>query len=286
MDGRVVYTLTFGTNATIPVSDEDPVRCGNNKAMDVLSLEPGTHRFAVEWVWALKTSGGSDQKDVRPCSSLILAGWGRGEANVVDKATSFTKTSTTIQSNTTIIYSQQISPGESKVIVDGVGTLIRSKIIVEPKYDDPTIFSRSTTVGNFTAQLAMLPRAPQQALSKFYKCFFAIVLALNPGMIFVPEGNVIRFGVGQLESWNPRMFMDPVMFYITCSVPRRWNGKYELFYAQQAFEEIGGDVGYGRFKGPYKERHVGIERMISLERAVSVTGDAVVPVLVVDHIGT
>ena len=116
MDGGVGYAPTLGINVTIPISDRDSVRCVNNKTMDVLSLKPGTHPFAVEWVWGLKASDGSDQKAVRACGSLILAGWGRGEANVIDKANSFRKTSTTMQYNTTIICSQQITTGEFKKI--------------------------------------------------------------------------------------------------------------------------------------------------------------------------
>ena len=49
---------------------------------------------------------------------------------------------------------------EFRVTVDPDGRVKRTKLIGELKYDDPTIFSRSTSVGNFTAQLAMLLRAP------------------------------------------------------------------------------------------------------------------------------
>ena len=263
MDGGVGYPLTFGINVTIPISDGDSVRCGNNKTIDVLSLKPGIHPFAVEWVWGLKASDDGDQKAVQACGSIILAGWGRGEANVVDKANSYRNTFTTMQSNTTIICNQQISTGEFRVTVDGEGRVKRSKLIGELKYDDPRIFNGSTSVGNFTAQLAMLLRAPprkgldfgimhndnssnsfpqfigeylinktlsdpstpspsfedaQEALSIFYKRFFTIVLALNHDKIFVPAGKVLRSEVGQLESWNPRMSMDPVMFYIAVVV--------------------------------------------------------------------
>ena len=61
-----------------------------------------------------------------------------------------------MQSNTTIICSQQISTGEFKVTVDGEGHVKRSKLIGELKYNDPTILNRSTSAGNFTAQLATL----------------------------------------------------------------------------------------------------------------------------------
>jgi len=56
----------------------------------------------------------------------------------------------------------------------------------------------------------------QHALSKFSERFFTstIVLAQNRNRIFVPAGNVHRSEVGQLESWEPRMLMGPVMFYI------------------------------------------------------------------------
>ena len=73
MAGGVGYAPTFGINVTIPISDGDSVHCGNNKTIDVLSLKPGAHPFAVEWVWGLKASDGSDQKAVRTCGSLILA---------------------------------------------------------------------------------------------------------------------------------------------------------------------------------------------------------------------
>ena len=415
VDGGVGYAPTLGINVTIPISDGDSVRCGNNKTMDVLSLKPGTHPFAVEWVWGLKASDESDQKAVRACGSLILAGWGRGEANVVDETTG-RKTSTTMQSNTTIICSQKISTGEFRVTVDWAGRVQKSKLIGELKYDDPKIFSGSTTVGNFTAQLAMLLRAPprkrldfgimhndnssnsflqfigeylinktlsdpsapspsfedaQEALSEFYRRFFTIVLSQNPDTIFVPPGNLIRSGVGQLESWNPRMFMDPVMFCIAVVIlgfqlisgtiifalaPRRLLPRFpynlvseiSFFHASSALSDVagtanmssamrsrhlkrlGGTYGYGRFKGSDRESHVGIERMsmirgykevvvktsasstilettamvrmaaavtsasssppaereVSMDGAASAVGDAVVPALAVDQIGT
>ncbi|PUU76812.1 hypothetical protein B9Z19DRAFT_1129187 [Tuber borchii] len=61
---------------------------------------------------------------------------------------------------TTIICSQQISTGEFRVTVDGEGRVKRFKLIGELKYDDPRLFNRCTSVGDFTAQLAMLFRAP------------------------------------------------------------------------------------------------------------------------------
>ena len=161
MDGGVGNRPTFGINVTMPISDGDSVRCWNNHTIDVQLLKAGTHPFAVEWVWGLEASNGSDQKAVQACGSQILAGWGRGEANREDQDNSpfNTKTSAIMQSNTTIICSQQISTGEFKVTVDGEGRVKRSKLIGELKYDDPTIFNRSTSVGNFTAQLATLFRA-------------------------------------------------------------------------------------------------------------------------------
>ena len=161
MDGGVGNRPSFGINVTMPISDGDSVRCWNNHTIDVQLLKAGTHPFAVEWVWGLEASNGSDQKAVQACGSQILAGWGRGEANREDQANSpfNTKTSAIMQSNTTIICSQQISTGEFKVTVDGEGRVKRSKLIGELKYNDPTIFNRSTSVGNFTAQLATLFRA-------------------------------------------------------------------------------------------------------------------------------
>ena len=40
--------------------------------------------------------------------------------------------------------------------VDGKGRVNRSKLIEELKYNNSRIFNRATSVGNFTAQLAML----------------------------------------------------------------------------------------------------------------------------------
>ena len=249
---------------TIPISDGDSVGCSITNSMDVQLLKPGTHPFAVEWVRGLKDSNGSDQKIVQPCSSLILASWGRGEANLVDGSTPG-NISATMQSNTTIICSQQISTGEFMVTVDGEGRVKRSKLVGDLKYDEPGIFNRSTSVGDFTAQLAILlsmpprvntllsfgtmhndnsshsfplfigeylikknlsdPSTPspkfedaQEALSKFYKRFFTILLAQNRDSIFVPAGNVSKSEVGQLESLEPRMSMDPVMFYIAVGI--------------------------------------------------------------------
>ena len=161
MDRGVSNRPTFGINVTMPISDSGSVRCWNNHTIDVQLLKAGTHPFAVEWVWGLEASNGSDQKAVQACGSQILAGWGRGEANREDQDNSpfNTKTSAIMQSNTTIICSQQISTGEFKVTVDGEGRVKRSKLIGELKYNDPTIFNRSTSVGNFTAQLATLFRA-------------------------------------------------------------------------------------------------------------------------------
>ena len=58
----------------------------------------------------------------------------------------------------------------------------------------------------------------QQALSKYYKRLFAILFAQNQDRIFVPAGNLPRSEVGQLKSLEPRMSMDPVMFYIAVSI--------------------------------------------------------------------
>jgi len=262
---KMAETTTLGINVTMPISNGGSVRCWNNKTMNDQLLKPGTHPFAVEWVWGLKASDGSDQEAVRACGSLILAGWGRGEVNnsIPDKSGSLRETSATMKSNTTIICSQQISTGEFRVTVDGEGRVKRFKLIGELKYDDPGIFNNSTSVGNFTAQLAMLLRVPprrgldfgimhndnlshsfsqfigeylinktlsdpstpspsfedaQQALSKFYKRFFTILLAQNRKSIFVSAGEVRRFEVGQLESFQPRISMDPVMFYIAAPI--------------------------------------------------------------------
>ncbi|PUU76808.1 hypothetical protein B9Z19DRAFT_1129182 [Tuber borchii] len=198
----------------MPGSDGDFVRCENTLSMDPKFLKSGTHPFAVEWVCDLYASNRSDQKAMQGCGSLILAGWGRGEAN---QNKTGNETTTKIQ-------------GDSRW-----GSRVeRSKVIGELKYNDPKIFNRSTSVGNFTAQLAMplavhwrvldqkdtLQTSPpsfedaQQALSKFYKRFFTILLAQNQNTTFVPAGNPSRSGVGQFESIQPRMSIDPVMFYI------------------------------------------------------------------------
>jgi len=248
-------------NITMPISDKDSVGCKNENTMDFQLLKLGTYPFAMEWVWSLKASNQSDRNAMQACSSLILAGWGCGEANQenIDDKSAITTVSANMQSNTTIICSQQISTGEFRVTVDEEGRVKRSKLIGELKYDDPRIFNSSTAVGNFTAQLATLLRTPpvqrwgfgimhndnlshsflqfigeylisktlsdpstpspsfedaQRALSMFYKRFFAIVLAQNRHGIFVPASNVRRSEVAQLEFLEPRMSMDPVMFYI------------------------------------------------------------------------
>ena len=342
---EVSNTTAFGANVTVPISDGDSVICSNNRTMNAEFLKQGTHPFAMEWLWGLEASNGSDQKAAQACGSLILAGWGRGEANH-DAGRALGRTSVTMQSNTTIICSQQISTGEFMVTVDGEGRVKRSELIGELKYDDPRIFNRSTSVGNFTAQLAMLLRVPpkqgfdvgimhndntsscfsqfigeylinktlsdpstpspnfedaQHALSKFYKRFFTILLALNQNTIFVPAGKVPRSEVGQLSSLQPRMSMDPVMFYIAVGIlgfqliagtiifvtPRRFLPRFpytlaseiSFFYASSALSDVagtanmnsamrsrhlkrlGGTYGYGGFKGSDGERHVGIERM-------------------------
>jgi len=160
-----VVGATFGINVTMPISDGGSVRCGDKSSMGTQLVKEGTHPFAVEWVWGLKASNGSDQKAVQACSSLILAGWGRGESNRTKADTGRISgiISTNMQSNTTIICSQQISTGEFKVTVDGEGHVKKSKLIGELKYNDPTIFNRSTSVGNFTAQVATLLSKPPKS---------------------------------------------------------------------------------------------------------------------------
>ncbi|PUU81906.1 hypothetical protein B9Z19DRAFT_1190850 [Tuber borchii] len=322
-------------NVTMPVSDGDFVRCESVTMMDPLLLKSGTHPFAVEWVYGLEPSNRSDLKAMQGCGSLILAGWGRGEANQsttangtnIDIQTDIDMQSNTanqsntpeetiidihtdidMQSNTTIICSQQISTGLFRVTVDGEGHVKRSKLIGELKYNDLGIFNRSTSVRNFTAQLARLLRAPpgqelnsgvmhndnsshsfsqfigeylinknlsdpstpspsfedaQRAISKFYKRFFTILLAQNRNTIFVPASNLRRSEVGQLESIEPRMLMDPVMFYIAVAVlgfqliagtiifastPRRFLPKFpfnlaseiSFFYASSALSDVAG----------------------------------------------
>ena len=311
---KMDITYALGINVMMPMSDGSSVRCWNNKTMNIELLKPGTHPFAVEWVWGLTPPYGSDLKAVQACGSLILAGWGRGEANIVFGNTPRTNVaasktfSLTMQSNTTIICNQQISTGEFRVTVDEEGRVKRSKLIGELKYDDPRIFNHSTSVEDFTAQLAMLLRASpvrgldvgimhdddsshsfsqfigeylinktlsdpatpspsfedaQQALSKFYKRFFTILLAQNRDSIFVPAGSVHRSEVGQLESLEPRMSMDPVMFYIAvvilgfqliagtiifASTPRRFLPRFpynlaseiSFFHASSALSDVAG----------------------------------------------
>jgi len=245
----------FRANVTLPAADGGSVPCSNSNFIAAGSPKAGGYPFAMEWVLGLTASNGSDQQAGQACSSLILASWVRGEGYEFTNRTSFA----IMQSNTTIICSQQISTGEFKVTVDGEGHVKRSKLIGQLKYNDPTIFNSSTSVGNFTAQLATLFRSPpgkrvdigvmhndnssrsfsqfigeylinktlsdpatpspsfedaQQALSMFYKRFFAILLVQNQDRIFVPAGKVRRSEVGKLESLKPRMSMDPVMFYI------------------------------------------------------------------------
>jgi len=91
--------------------------------MDVQLLNPGTHPFSEEWVWGLKASNGSNQKAVQAWRRLILAGRGRGEANIIEESydtVNLGTVSANTQSNTTVICSQKISSGEFRVTVDGV----------------------------------------------------------------------------------------------------------------------------------------------------------------------
>ena len=146
-------------NVTVSMWDGSSVRCGNSQYMNFALLNPGTHPIAVEWVWSLEALDASDQKALRVCPSIILAGWGRGEAIQINRSDSIPP-SATMQSNTTIICNQQIATGKFRLTVVGEGRVKRSKLIGELKYDDPRIFNRSTSVGNFTAQMAILLSAP------------------------------------------------------------------------------------------------------------------------------
>ena len=97
----------------------------------------------------------------------------------------------------------------------------------------------------------------------FYKRFFPILLALNQNRIFVPAGKVRRSEVGQLESIQPRISMDPVMFYIAvailgfhliagtiifASTPRRFLPRFpyslaseiSFFHASSALSDVAG----------------------------------------------
>jgi len=72
----------FTVNVTLPVPDGGSLRCRSEGMMYPQILEVGTHPFAMEWVWGLQAFDGSDKKAMQACRSLILAGWGRGEANL------------------------------------------------------------------------------------------------------------------------------------------------------------------------------------------------------------
>jgi len=58
----------------------------------------------------------------------------------------------------------------------------------------------------------------QHAPSKFYKCFSTIVLVLNQNTIFFPAGKAPRSEIDQLMFIQPRMLMDPVIFYIAVDI--------------------------------------------------------------------
>ena len=162
---------TFKINFTVPISDGGFVDCLEERWFSSGLLRTGTHPFSVEWVWRLYAADTSDQKAVQACSSLILAGWGRGEAKeqVVkqDNVNSPGIADTTMKSNTTIICSQQISTGEFRVTVDGSGRVKRSQLIGELRYNDPRIFNASTSTENFTAQLVSLLIQPARYISYF-----------------------------------------------------------------------------------------------------------------------
>jgi len=129
--------------------------------MNTYLLETGIHPFAAEWFWSFKAADRNDQKAMQACSSLILAGWGRGEANLgKDECNRCRTISSTMQSNTTIVCNQQVSTGQFRVTVDGQGRVKRSKLIGELNYDDPRIFNHTTSVLNFTAQLGKLISVP------------------------------------------------------------------------------------------------------------------------------
>jgi len=143
-------------HVTMPISNGDSVRCGMSSSMDFPLLKPWTHPFVVEWVCSLNASNRSDQKAMQACCNKIITGWGRGEANV----SKHKDPSPPMYSNTRIIYSQKISTAKFRVTADQKGRGKRSKLIGQHQYYDPRIFNYSTSVGNFTAQLAMLLRAP------------------------------------------------------------------------------------------------------------------------------
>jgi len=136
--------------------------------MEPLLLKSGTHSFAVEWVCGLEASNRRDQKVTEGCRSLILASWGRCEVNFNKTANQIViemEVDINIQSNTTIICSQQISTCLVRVTADEEGREKKSKLIGEVKYEDAAIFNRCTSVGNFTAQLAIPLRAPPRQKS-------------------------------------------------------------------------------------------------------------------------
>jgi len=87
----------------------------------------------MEAVWCLKVSNQVDQEAILACASIVIAGWGRDQANMVDQDGG-RQTLASTHSNTTIIWSQQISTGKFRGTVDDEGRVTRSKLIGQLKY--------------------------------------------------------------------------------------------------------------------------------------------------------
>ena len=147
-------------NFKIPTANGSEVRCSNSDAeMRAKALLAG--RFAGEYLYGLVPTDIDDKAAEDPCGSFLVMGWNRGSVTL-EPGKSLDQASRTIDTgtykDTAILCTQRISSAEFNVVVDSNGFVQRFKRLTPFSYDNSSLFSNSTAIANFKAQLNTLIR--------------------------------------------------------------------------------------------------------------------------------
>ena len=152
-------TPAVALNVTIPMANGTEVRCNNSLVLlEPKSLETG--RFAGEYLFGLGATDREDQEAEDFCNSFLAIGWSRGSIAVGELNGGFRNYTIDMSTyeNTTILCAQQISSAEFNVVVDSEGHVQESKRLTPFSYDNSSLFSHSTTIASFKAQLSTITR--------------------------------------------------------------------------------------------------------------------------------
>ena len=148
-------------NLTLPMTNGGEVRC-NNSLVLVTPRSLVTGRFASEYLYGLGATDRRDKEAEDFCGSLFVMGWSRGSITVTqgsDGNPNYTMAmDASAYKNTTILCTQQISSAEFNVVVDNNGAVQQFKRLTPLSYDDSSLFSHSTTIASFKAQLSTIIR--------------------------------------------------------------------------------------------------------------------------------